>query len=419
MPSKCSDCGLAPGEHASFSWHNETAKRRGSWRGTCDNCEKKQKRHNTMAAYAKNAMDPTRQFKTVKASAGRRGISVAEGDAEAMLCKMQQPCHYCDFVASAACLHLNGLDRTDPRLGYSDANTKPCCATCNIMKSSLQADEFVHAVRNVATYSGVGAAVLGAASPRIRLPLVWHRRVGGPPKEKKDLLTREQKIVLVSAFKVDLWASNCYLCGRCPALGIDRLDSSGDYTPINARPCCTTCNMMKNAWSLEDFLAHMTYIQAHTRTWTLSDVGDVPLMVIGNIRVPVRVTVDGEDIIFPSGYTLHTVSGLPSKGWTEVPTREYREQQTRWSLERAAWSAQSGAGRCCVVLCVVRVQPSPAQPSPAQPSPAQPSPAQPSPAQPSPAQPWGIGHRQQGKVLSSPVGVCESVQPLARDNSNT
>ncbi|KAJ9532388.1 hypothetical protein QJQ45_010422 [Haematococcus lacustris] len=48
-------------------------------------------------------------------------------------------------------------------------------------------------------------------------------------------------------------------------------------------------------------------------------------------------------------------------------------------------------------------QPSPAQPSPAQPNPAQPSPAQPSPAQPSPAQPWGIGHRQQGKVLSSLV----------------
>lgn len=79
------------------------------------------------------------------------------------------------------------------------------------------------------------------------------------------------------------------------------MDSSGDYTPENAHPCCTNCNYMKHAWSLSDFLAHIPPIQAHTQTWTLRDVRDVPMVVFGDRqRVPVRVAFHGQALIFPN-----------------------------------------------------------------------------------------------------------------------
>ncbi|KAL6746534.1 hypothetical protein V8C86DRAFT_3120113 [Haematococcus lacustris] len=113
------------------------------------------------------------------------------------------------------------------------------------------------------------------------------------------------------------------LAAWVPAVGIDRLDSSGD----NVHPCCTKCNMMKRSWSLDEFLEQMGYIYAHTWTRPLNDVGDVPLTTLGKLRVPVHVTVEGESMIFPNGTTFSTVSGLPRRGWPEVPIREYREQQ--------------------------------------------------------------------------------------------
>jgi hypothetical protein len=55
----------------------------------------------------------------------------------------------------------------------------------------------------------------------------------------------------------------CYYCGyfgenkKC---GIDRLNSSVDYTMINCVPCCTTCNFVKRDLSLDKFKEHINKI---------------------------------------------------------------------------------------------------------------------------------------------------------------
>ncbi|KAL6761325.1 hypothetical protein V8C86DRAFT_881549 [Haematococcus lacustris] len=139
------------------------------------------------------------------------------------------------------------------------------------MKGSLQPDEFLYIARRVEAYGGVGEAALGDAGYRNRDPFV--RKMGAYPKVKKDLLTPEQKVYL--------WGSSCYLCGRSPALGIDRLDSNGSYTPNNALPCCSNCNYMKSGWNLDDFEAQLKHILAHTRAWVLNDVGGMPLVGVG------------------------------------------------------------------------------------------------------------------------------------------
>lgn len=72
---------------------------------------------------------------------------------------------------------------------------------------------------------------------------------------------------------------NCYYCGeppqarstrqgrvgnktlfKTPVNGIDRIDSSKDYTIDNCVPCCSKCNYMKQSFSQKDFLSHVEKI---------------------------------------------------------------------------------------------------------------------------------------------------------------
>lgn len=52
--------------------------------------------------------------------------------------------------------------------------------------------------------------------------------------------------------------SSCSYCGTIPDYpnernGIDRIDSSIGYEPMNVRPCCIKCNRSKSNMSEEDF----------------------------------------------------------------------------------------------------------------------------------------------------------------------
>lgn len=46
----------------------------------------------------------------------------------------------------------------------------------------------------------------------------------------------------------------CFYCGEEHSDGIDRIDSSKSYTIENCVPCCSTCNRMKNKFSIDLFL---------------------------------------------------------------------------------------------------------------------------------------------------------------------
>lgn len=62
-----------------------------------------------------------------------------------------------------------------------------------------------------------------------------------------------------------LLASSCVYCGEVgPTVGVDRVDNALGYESGNLVPCCTVCNRMKWAHSLEFFLAQVAKIQAFT-----------------------------------------------------------------------------------------------------------------------------------------------------------
>ncbi|KAL6753706.1 hypothetical protein V8C86DRAFT_3139724 [Haematococcus lacustris] len=358
LPSACTKCAKTPAEGAKFYFKHTY----GYCNTQCVVCYNKQtsashaarcandegyraRRAAACAAYRAANSDkqkkrsvqvatvPAKRFKKIQSDAARRGLSVAEGpvETEAMQQKLLEPCYYCNFVPPDGDT-INGLDRVDSQLGYSDANTVACCPTCNIMKGERPAEEFLQKVRRIAMFLVLGVPIAG---PRSCLPngSGWGK---GKEDRKDDFLTVDQK--------VDLWASNCCLCGQSPAFGIDRVDSSSPYTPENTRSCCTICNVMKNIWPLPGFLEHIQFIQAHTQHWLLHDDNDLPMLSFGGLRVPVRVTVGGQSLIFPSAKTVRTMTGKRAitrhtkTGKTvkaiEAPVRAYREQRVELEVAR-------------------------------------------------------------------------------------
>ena len=95
-------------------------------------------------------------------------------------------------------------------------------------------------------------------------------------------LTKEQ-------FKT-LTKSNCYYCGIEPKMitptvnhknrrnngvdiynGVDRIDNAKGYTLKNAVSCCKMCNLFKNKYTKQQFLAHVDQIYAHQHSWHLQN----------------------------------------------------------------------------------------------------------------------------------------------------
>ena len=289
LPEACLECGLGPDE-VEFKFRHDTLA--GGYRNVCNSCvnkrgysqayRKRQREVNEEAYLARNAAthlkwaranpdavarqkmldatDPDRKFKRLVSYAKAKGIRVDEDGREALTAKMTQSCFYCDFAPGQG-EKLNGLDRVDSAGGYSDANTVPCCHTCNAMKAASSLDDFIHHIRAVNDYFCHDAVL---CSDR-RLPPAFGGRADlrAITKTKDDHLSREERL--------DLWAAPCYLCGREPSFGIDRVDSAKHYTPDNVAPCCTLCNYMKKDLSPSEFKTHVAHVWRHTAFWVLGD----------------------------------------------------------------------------------------------------------------------------------------------------
>lgn len=362
----CNKCGKNAADGAAFKWRTDNLT--GGWRNECNECYNDKKYHVThrerkMAenpeAYRRHNAEVHRRYreahperyrvqrdnrrkdsahkiKDIEASANARGIPFAEADREAMQAKLVDGCHYCGFMVDDGEV-LNGLDRVDPDLGYTDSNTVPACPTCNAMKACYTVDVFIHDMRAIACKRNRTPPDM--ACPRRRLvPLCGSAEAReAPDVDKTNNLPDEVNIGLLSG--------QCYLCGRSPALGIDRVDASLGYTANNVQSCCTSCNYHKKSMSLADFDEHVSYVAAHTSEWVIdSNVADAPLKLCnGMLRVPVEGTgMDGKSMVFPSiscasislGVSKRAIQkalNVPSATssgctWVTVEPRVYNEQ---------------------------------------------------------------------------------------------
>lgn len=73
-----------------------------------------------------------------RTNAKRLGLDFEIAEKAAWL--MRQPCFYCGTPANP----LNGIDRLDNAIGYTETNTVPCCKVCNWGKGDkLSSSEWI------------------------------------------------------------------------------------------------------------------------------------------------------------------------------------------------------------------------------------------------------------------------------------
>ena len=250
---------------------------------------------------------------------------------------MSQPCHYCTH-APAAGKRLNGLDRVDPRGAYDDANTVACCGVCNAMKLTFGIDEFLQAVRDIVSHCALDIQVL--------IDIERPDALGGTAERREATKDKTNDLPVDACIR--LWADECYLCGRAPAFGIDRVDASLGYAEGNCRGCCTMCNYMKKDADLDKFLGHVARIYAHTARWTLGDTTNV-LSGITGPRQPVAAfdPADGLQVIaFPSMWCAAKLVGMSQNGvtWRPVTVAQYKKQHLPAALAMPILRDLRGAG---------------------------------------------------------------------------
>lgn len=236
------------------------------------------------------------QFGVLASSARQRNIEVETAAKEDLMAMMSMGCHYCDFKPADG-EHLNGIDRVDPAMGYTAANSVACCGICNQMKSSYSIDDFVRIVRKVYGHNALGDVI----RPLDRPPL---SKVFGGPKSKEDVV-KDKTDTLTQDRRIDTWIAPCYLCGHLPSLGIDQMDSSLGYHEDNVRPCCSTCNYLKKDIPHNALLTHVAYIGAHTAEWVLHDEPTYLVTANGRKNTPIAALDDEGNVlaVFPSSGT--------------------------------------------------------------------------------------------------------------------
>ena len=323
----CIKCNKGPND-VRFKWRSDVVG--GGWRSECNTCYnekgysityRSRERSKDEDAYLKRNAErhlawarinpekvarqqelgerlPERKIKQIESTAKARGIEFVGADRDAMGAKLSDPCFYCFYVSSDND-KLNGLDRVHSALPYSDSNTVPCCGCCNGMKSVMDINEFVHMVRRICSHQGIQSREGGNMAEQ-----------HGAGRERPTCLagtkeacakTKDKRMELDEDKQLALKCSPCYMCGVAFSCGIDRVDSDGDYTIDNTRPCCAPCNYLKKHLTLDQFKKHLTYVLTHTANWVLQDASMLSTCLTNRrIRIPVAMATLQGDIIFPS-----------------------------------------------------------------------------------------------------------------------
>lgn len=332
-PPACVKCGQGP-DVVDFKWRSDT--KQGGWRtecnacfnakGYCDKYRERERQKDEAGYLARNAAthldwvrrnpdkvdaqkrliktDPNRRWKALltyvrqkHGDAWQQHVELGQHD---MLCaRMCEPCHYCGRAPAAEGDALNGLDRVDSSGIYSAKNTVACCSVCNAMKLTYSVAEFVTGVRRIVAYCCTRDWDLAALATLPPPPAL------GGDKARREARVKDKKCHLAEDEQLDMLMSECHLCGRSPAMGIDRVDASKGYHADNCKSCCTQCNYMKKDWMLDAFLGHVARIDAHTRLWVLEEPAykmRQPLAVLDEAGNPLMV--------FPSAGTASRILGI-------------------------------------------------------------------------------------------------------------
>lgn len=164
---------------------------------------------------------------------------------------VDKECYYCHHNIFE---ETNGIDRVDNSKGYTKENTVSCCEMCNRMKSIYHPLFFLEKCK-----------IIGNSEfPEKDFYSKWSQYYFNHPHnytnyKKNSIETRKLFFDLTKEEWDILIKQKCYLCGYNPinGNGLDRVDNTiRGYTMTNVRPCCGSCNNMKNEIDLETLVNH-------------------------------------------------------------------------------------------------------------------------------------------------------------------
>lgn len=166
-------------------------------------------------------------WNNILTSARQKGYDLP-ADARAWIVPLaKEPCHYCGAEEA------RGVDRKNNSVGYLKDNCLPSCSRCNMMKVDTVYDYFLALCCDLAKHFD---------DPTHKVSLTF----SATRPHYSALQKSGKRVVEIDEETYNsLIAGDCYICGVPQAAGVDRFDSSLEYTLDNARSCCATCNYLK------------------------------------------------------------------------------------------------------------------------------------------------------------------------------
>jgi hypothetical protein len=191
-----------------------------------------------------------RAYREYIKSALKRGYGDFELDFEEFKIIVTLPCNYCKSIKED---EANGIDRLNNDIGYTKENCVPACWKCNRMKHFYNPEFFLEKCK----------IITKEKIPDKNFYSKWALYYTRTNNRNYTTYKREAEEIRNLPFEITqcqwdwLTRSPCYLCGYQDAhgIGIDRVDNTvRKYTIENCRPCCGSCNSMKNDFLLQEFI---------------------------------------------------------------------------------------------------------------------------------------------------------------------
>lgn len=163
---------------------------------------------------------------------------------------VKQPCYYCKLTQEDK--GFNGIDRKNCYEGYILSNCVSCCRICNYMKGTLDPITFYKRISHIISNNNwldICDYYPESFDQNNSMSYSGYKS-RAKAKNVSFELTKEMFNEIIDC--------DCYLCGKPNSdtnkNGIDRYDNEQGYTEDNSATCCSDCNLMKNKFSMEQFV---------------------------------------------------------------------------------------------------------------------------------------------------------------------
>lgn len=242
----CCNCGK---DYEKYLTENNTPSR------ICKHCNEVQqlqdnKRKNRPRNYkTENLLNLNRYYKQYIKSALKRNY-VMELQFDKFQELVKQHCYYCDYIKES---EANGIDRVDNSKGYNKENCVACCEICNRIKHVYDKEFFIEKCKILSKNKEPSNEFYK------KWDIYYHKSKPQNFVNYKNLAENKRKLKfnITKEGWNKLTQEPCYLCGykNTKGIGLDRIDNTiREYNIDNVKPCCGSCNIMKNELTLEIFL---------------------------------------------------------------------------------------------------------------------------------------------------------------------